>query len=108
MSEDDAEEPEDPDASEDDAGATDGPDPIEDDRQARGRDAGGKTVEDVDHEHPTTGETFDRTGVHGRGKKHPDETADEDTDDDLTDDDPTDDDSTDDDPSDEGDDGESA
>ena len=31
-----------------------------------------RTVEDVDHEHPHTGETFDRTGVHGRGKEHPD------------------------------------
>lgn len=30
------------------------------------------TVEDVDHSHPHTDETFDSTGVHGRGKEHPD------------------------------------
>jgi hypothetical protein len=86
MSEDDAEASEDPEASADDAEASDGHDATDGDRQARGRDADEETVEDVDHEHPTTGETFDRTGVHGRGKKHPDETADEDTDDDPTDD----------------------
>lgn len=34
------------------------------------------TIEDVDHEHPETGETFDRTGVHARGKQHPDDQPD--------------------------------
>jgi hypothetical protein len=41
------------------------------------REAGTETVADVSHEHPTTGETFDRTGVYGRGKRRPDETSDE-------------------------------
>lgn len=32
-----------------------------------------ETLEDVDHVHPETGETFDQTGVHSRGQKHPDD-----------------------------------
>lgn len=86
MPDDDAEEPEDNEATEDDAEAADDSNATEDDRQVRGRNADEETVEDVDHEHPTTGETFDRTGVHGRGKKHPDATANEDTADDPTED----------------------
>lgn len=39
------------------------------------------TIEDVDHAHPETGETFDRTGVHARGQKHPDDQTEESTDD---------------------------
>lgn len=50
-----------------------------DDSDDDGRDADEETVGEVDHEHPKTGETFDRTGVHGRGKEHPEESADDDT-----------------------------
>lgn len=34
------------------------------------------TLKDVGHAHPETGETFEHTGVHARGKYHPDDQPD--------------------------------